>query len=417
MSDDRRLPVVVRDQVARFSAKMSAGLKRPTRKFIGQMLFGILAAKDIKLSNIARGLQEEIALGKTETRLSRNVRAPAIAEQVASALVHDGAQWIKADTVLAIDISDIAKQYARKMEYLATVRDGSARGELTKGYWLLGVVGADVRGDRLTPLLMDLYSQEADDFESENARILSAIDRVRLATRGRGIWAIDRGGDRGRLLDGLLARCCRFVVRLRGDRNLRDVRGKVRNSMALANAMRCREAVEIVTEDQGTRKRHRVWIGCRRVRLPRREDWLTLVVVKGFGEKPMLLLTDVEVKTLRVALEIYLTRWKIEESYRFLKSSYHIEDIRVRSYVGLRNLAVLVMAAFYFLAVVLGARFELSILMRKVLMKVRRFFEVPEFRFYALADGLFRILFRIGHGPPRKPPADKTPQLALSFRP
>ena len=219
------------------------------------------------------------------------------------------------------------------------------------------------------------------------------------------------------MLDGLLTRCCRFVVRLRGDRNLRDARGGTRSSMALANGVQCREAVEIVTEDQGTRKRHRVWIGCRRVRLPRREEWLTLVVVKGFGEKPMLLLTNVAVKALRTVLEVYLTRWNIEESCRFLKSNYHIEDIRVRSYVGLRNLAALVMAAFYFLAVVLGARFELSILMRRVLTKVRRFFEVPEFRFYALADGLFRILFSIGHGPPRKPPAGKTLQLALSFRP
>jgi len=156
MVDDRRLPMVVRDQVAQFSAKLSAGLKRPIQKFIGQMLFGILAAKDIKLSNIARSLQEAIALSKTETRLSRNVRAQAVAESVTTALIHDGASWVKADTVLAIDISDIAKEYARKMEYLTTVRDGSAQGKLTKGYWLLGVVGADVRGDRLTPLLMDL---------------------------------------------------------------------------------------------------------------------------------------------------------------------------------------------------------------------------------------------------------------------
>ncbi len=124
MLDDRRLPVVVRDQVARFSAKLSAGMKRPVQKFIGQMLFGILAAKDIKLSNIARSLKEVIALGKTETRLSRNVRARAVAEQVSAALIHDGASWIKDDTVLAIDISDIAKQYARKMECLTTVRDG-----------------------------------------------------------------------------------------------------------------------------------------------------------------------------------------------------------------------------------------------------------------------------------------------------
>ena len=415
MADDRRLPAILRDQVARFSAKVTAGLKRPARKFVGQMLFGILAAKDIKLSNIARGLQEEIKLGKTENRLSRNLRTEGIAEQVTQALIHDGESWVKNDTVLAIDISDIAKQYAEKMEYLTTVRDGSAQGALTKGYWLLGVVGADVKGDRLTPLLMDLYSQDAIDFASENTQILNAIDHVRSALKGRGIWAIDRGGDRGCLLGGLLARSCRFVVRLVGERNLKNWRGEVRNSMALANGMRCPEEIEIVTEDQGTRKRHRVRIGCQRVQLPKHEEWLTLVVVKGFGEKPMLLLTNTADKSLRAILEIYLTRWKIEESYRFLKSSYHIEDVRVRSYVGLRNVAALLMTAFYFLAVVLGTRFELSILMRKVLTKVRRFFEVPEFKFYALADGLFRILFRIGHGPPTKRPARQTSQLTFSL--
>jgi len=272
MTDDRRLPSTVRDQVARFSAKVSVGLKRPAQKLIGQMLFGILAAKDIKLSNIARSLQEEIRLSKTETRLSRNVKARDIAEPVTQALIHDGEPWIKDDTVLAIDISDIAKQYARKMEYLATVRDGSAQGELTKGYWLLGVVGADVRDDRLTPLLMELYSQKADDFESENTQILSAIDRVRSVVNGRGIWAIDRGGDRGRLLDGLLVRSCRFVVRLVGDRNLRDGRGKVGNSLRMANGVRCSEQVEIVTEDQGVSKRHRLRIGRKSVKLPKREE-------------------------------------------------------------------------------------------------------------------------------------------------
>jgi len=123
-----------------------------------------------------------------------------------------------------------------------------------------------------------------------------------------------------------------------------------------------------------------------------------------------------DLKALREVLEIHLTRWKIEVSCRFLQSSYRLEDVLVRSYVGLPNMAALVMAAFYFfLAVVLQARFELSILMRIVLAKVRRFFEGPEFRFYALADGLFRILFRIGHRPPAKPPADKTPPLALSL--
>jgi len=43
-----------------------------------------------------------------------------------------------------------------------------------------------------------------------------------------------------------------------------------------------------------------------------------LVVVKGFGRELMLLLTNVDKKP-REILEIYLTRWKCEETFRFLK--------------------------------------------------------------------------------------------------
>jgi hypothetical protein len=39
------------------------------------MLFGIQASQDVKLSNIARSLQEDISLIKTEDRLSRNLHA------------------------------------------------------------------------------------------------------------------------------------------------------------------------------------------------------------------------------------------------------------------------------------------------------------------------------------------------------
>jgi len=37
-------------------------------------------------------------------------------------------------------------------------------------------------------------------------------------------------------------------------------------------------------------------------------------------------------------VQIYLTRWKIEETFRFIKQSYNLEDIRVLKYQRLKNL-------------------------------------------------------------------------------
>lgn len=119
------------------------------------------------------------------------------------------------------------------------------------------------------------------------------------------------------------------------------------------------------------------------------------MVVKGFGEKPLMLLTNVKVESLGVmrVLEIYLTRWKCEEGYRFIKQVYNLEDIRVLSYRALRNMVVLVQAVFYFVSVELGKKLKLNILLKKIFEKAKRFFEIPEFKQYAIADGIYKILF------------------------
>lgn len=415
MINELKLSEAVRNQISNYSQKLTLGLKKPLRKFVAQMLFGILATKDVKLSNIARSLGEMIPLIKTENRLSRQTKSRDITEELTRPIINNGVSWVKDDTVLAVDISDLTKEYATKMEYLAMVRDGSCGGDITKGYWLIEIVAADVRGVRLVPLLMKLYSQQAEDFKSENTQILTAIDSVRAATKGKGILAIDRGGDRKSLIGGLLGRRARFVIRLVGNRNLLDRHGNLRLALTIANRMSCQEAIEVVIENQGKRERHRVWVGRIKVKLPGRKEILSLVVVKGFGKKPMMLLTNEVEKSTEEVLEIYLTRWKCEESYRFLKSGYNLEDVRVRSYVGLRNIVALILAVFHFLAVYLGERFQVGLLLRKILERAKRFFQIPEFKFYAMADGVCWILVKGGHGPPRQKKVRDTSQLMFSF--
>jgi hypothetical protein len=67
-----------------------------------------------------------------------------------------------------LDLSDVRKEYARKMEFLDRVWDGSA-GEVHPGYWLCSVIGAEVHGSELTPLYQQLFSVRAQDFVSEAA--------------------------------------------------------------------------------------------------------------------------------------------------------------------------------------------------------------------------------------------------------
>jgi len=96
-------------QLTKFSAEFSRGLSKPHTKFVSQMLFGIQASQDVKLSNIARSLKEEIPLSKTENRLSRNLKAAELESELMRQLVEMGSQRIETNTVLALDLSDIRK--------------------------------------------------------------------------------------------------------------------------------------------------------------------------------------------------------------------------------------------------------------------------------------------------------------------
>jgi hypothetical protein len=93
-------------------------------------------------------------------------------------------------------------------------------------------------------------------------------------------------------------------------------------------------------------------------------------------------------------IEAYLTRWRIEETIRFVKQSYQLEDIRVLTYERLRNMMGLVLAASYFAAVYLGVRAKMEILVTHVLKASKRIFGIPDFRYYAIADGIRELLYR-----------------------
>ena len=155
---DSKLRSRLKAQLTKFSSELCEGLNRPLEKFVGQMLFGIQASQDVKLSNIAslrrfsaRSLKEEIALIKTEDRLSRNLKAEELEAELTPQLAKMASQRVEVNTVLCLDLSDIRKEYAKKMEYLAPVHDGST-GAIHAGYWLCDITGAQVNGAEIVPL-------------------------------------------------------------------------------------------------------------------------------------------------------------------------------------------------------------------------------------------------------------------------
>jgi hypothetical protein len=296
---------------------------------------------------------------------------------------------------LILDLSDISKKYARKMEYLAGVHDGS-EGGVGIGYWLLQVIGAETGKHVVVPLYHRLYSQRSPDHQSENVEILTAIEMISQASRGRGVWVIDRGGDRDKLLFPLMKNKHKFLIRLNQGRFL-IYQGRAMDDLEIARGCPMLYLESIIKEENGQARCLRLEFGLRPVTLPGRPEALSLVVVRGLGEEPLMLLTNVELKKTRKSLwwavQSYLTRWTIEETFRFIKQSYQLEDIRLLTYVRLQNMMAFVQAAAYFTMVYLNLRMKLRVLTGHVLHAARRVFGIPDFRFYALADGIKAYLF------------------------
>ncbi len=69
MSGNTKTAARLRGQLSQYSGIISKGFGKAKQGLIQEVLYGIQAAKDVKLSDIARTLKEQEALIKLEDRL------------------------------------------------------------------------------------------------------------------------------------------------------------------------------------------------------------------------------------------------------------------------------------------------------------------------------------------------------------
>jgi len=426
--NDSKIAYKLRDQLRRFVGIVFPHEDKSSKNFLADMIFGIQAAKSVVLSKIARMLQEDVLLKKTEERLSRHLLAEGLEKSVHDAVLAQGAQYIHEDTIVSIDPSDVQKPYAQEdgMPMLAKVWDGSeGRVGDNLGYNLCFAVACPSMSRRIVPLRAALWSTKEEGFTSENDKIMALVGDIAKAAENRGIYVYDRGGDGNWLFDFFLEKGLDFIVRLVGERHLLHWNGR-RPAEELARSCKMEYKQNVVFKSHGREVSVQVEYGSVPVRLPEHPDnELRLVVVKWpRGDKPMMLLTTLRAarsrKRLQQVVEGYLTRWRIEETIRFVKTSYDLEDMRLLKYDRLRALVAIVTAVAYFAMAWLGLGEKLDVLADHVKRVSRRMFEVPDFFFYAIADGVSMLFTRHGRwhgldGPDDDAEPEEMFQLELSI--
>jgi hypothetical protein len=386
-------------QCNKFSGTISKNLGKIKKRLVKEMIYGIQASKDVKLSNISRALKEPIPLIKTEDRLSRNLSDEDLTCTINSHIMRLADDKIDDTMVIAIDPGDMMKPYAKAMENLCNIYDGSDHSR-ARGYHLCQVTAANLAHDRIVPLYCEAYSTEAVDYPGSTEKLIDIVKKVKAYTGIKGTWAIDRQGDNIDLIRCFTDESLQFVTRLKMTRYLHFGKNKARQVKVerINRHVKLNHKAHIYIAKDGKEEFIHLRYGAVTVALPEYPDtWYTLVIVEGFGQQPMLLLTNKKVnihnnKQLWKVVEIYLTRWKCDECYRYIKQSYNLEDFRVMGYNSIRNITVLVHAIAYFTSIYLGISIKLRIMVQKIFILSKRFFGVPSFYNYAMADGIFELL-------------------------
>jgi len=380
-----------RNLLNEFMAPLLAETDKPRRRFLRQALGAILLSGSLIVGELARWIRDDCSdvFYRVKRLLNHLISPRADLQPMVKAYRQSVAKYIQPDTPIIIDLTDLAKPRAKKMKYLAYVRDAS-EDKLVPGYWCVEVY-AHLKSKRVLPLALDAFSVDDPAVGSQNLQISRTVTAVNEALDGKGIWIADRGFDGLNLYEMWFSLNCPFVVRQRSDRYVVTAKGLRMIERDLLEHLRHRCAQE------GSEAN----VVFSKVYLPDHPQPLYLVGSWFAGaEEPLIVLTSLVVENLQQAQQIiryYQQRWACEEASRFLKNRVGLERFYIRRYEAIQRLVILAMLAMGFLTWIL---LRSSRLVGGYFCFTSRFRKKAEFVYYRLLDGLqeFARLYRLRLG-------------------
>lgn len=379
------------------------------------MIYVILAGNKLHLSEIARSLKESITLKKTIDRLSKNLHAFDSKDSVMHNYLGLVKQRVKDDyAVIIIDNSDIAKPASRKLEALSEIRDGS-NGEITQGDLTIEAAVLSEKGKMPLPVYENVFSAAEKGFISETHENLCCLQSLTENFSPRCVRTLDGGFDANEYYRYFLKRGERFAIRAKKNRNV-IYDGQTCNIMDVARQYKGAYRMDFKDKKGKSIQCKMSCIPVRLCEFPSRE--LVLTVVYGFGEDPMLLLSNLKIQEKKrlchIISKVYLLRWRIEEYFRFKKQQFELEDLRVMSLQSIRNLNLLAMLAVGYISLTTSIHKD-SIFLAEVKECSKRIYGMPQFVYYAIGYALERVLSMSCSGISSfLPPRVKSQQITLS---
>lgn len=357
---------------------------------MGHLVRGIVWTGSVQLTNAARvRARDPVVLEQSVQGLSEHLASQKWNHQDwATAILERQVRDIEGDDLLPMDGTELAKPYARHLQYQCTVKDSSRPGDpLVQGYWVWGAYLWQPVHQSLRPLMLHPYSQEQPGFVSENHCWEQYAWTIRRATGGKGIWLYDRGGDRPEVFSCWLRSQDRWIIRLRNDRALIGPDGTRKPAgqwadFALAQRPERGRAVTLP-----------VYLPPEDVKQlgPPTKLWLIVPTFTfGSGERWVLLARGMIEQHVgpRQGRHDYALRWRSEDAKRFLGQIWHVERFLTRGFLALERMLWCVVAAGGFLAELRQDEPELADYLEKAVLYWEKPFVIHEYR---MARGLMAI--------------------------
>lgn len=397
----------VQSKFNQVTSKYKNYFSRPVYKFIRDISFGILRSGHVHLSKIGSALEEKTSLKKTTERLSSHLGRVGLDTELTACHLEVNKRAFRQAKYLIGDMSDINKPYAEKMEGLGRVHDGST-GELCNGYWQFNIIGVDEAGTSIMPMLSSLFATDKEGGKgfSENKKILESVATVSRHLEKEQIFVYDRGGDRMKLMLPWIKQKQYFIIRQTGSRTI-YVNNQAKNLKDYAKRIKRPYTITVHKHRKNGLKIRTFECGARQVYLPREYGsgpmdtalWLVSAKEPGKGWCWYLCFipAETEAEAVKIAMQGYGYRWKIEEVHRQIKTDYHLEHICLRRYTALKNFNVLFWMSMSFIYQHMD-RLCLDVLQHSKVQVVYRPNKLKEylgFVYYKLAKAVMTIFAEI----------------------
>jgi hypothetical protein len=321
---------------------------------------------------------------------------------------------IPENSIVLLDDSDVIKPHGKKFEDLGYVKDGSANGLKIENGYCISEACVLSKDNQPLSLYSHVYSQREKKYNSNNTFTFRAIDASISAIGKKATFVCDRGYDSNAMFSYFYSKGQDFIIRLTANRKLFH-KGKWLKAPTLCGSRKGKFKTTLKFQGQEME----CYISHINALITASKEMVRLVLVYGLSDTPMMLATNKEIKGKEDVVKIartYLSRWRIEEYFRFKKQHFGFEDFRVRQLVAINNLNRLLSYAISFMNKVV-AKSPGSLLKAAVYEKADPVRKKVLFYYYRIAKGIVAILSgaRTGIRKWYKPLRERSAQLCFKL--